>query len=59
LDDAPNLSPPDELWQITVKAEGAGPPVWARLKRFAKGALRSYGIRITDWRKVETPEVRK
>jgi hypothetical protein len=59
VDDAPNPSPPEEHWQITVKAEGAGPPVWARLKRFAKGALRGYGVRIVDWRKVDRLEVRK
>lgn len=41
---------PGECWQITVRAEGAGPTLAQRVKRFLKSALRGYGLRCTDIR---------
>jgi hypothetical protein len=33
---------------VTLEAEGAGPPLPIRLRRFLKGALRGYGLRCTS-----------
>ena len=36
-----------EAWAIHLAAEGEGPPLAVRIRRFLKRALRSYGLRCT------------
>jgi hypothetical protein len=39
-----------ELWHLTFRAEGDGPPVAIRVRRLLKRALRSFGLRCVDYR---------
>jgi hypothetical protein len=39
-----------ELWHLTFRAEGDGPPVAIRVRRLLKRALRSFGLRCIDYR---------
>lgn len=48
--------PPRESFKIVVHAEGDGPPVSVRLKRFLKSALRGWGLRCSSIEAVQTPE---
>jgi hypothetical protein len=49
----PPPPPPRDRWQVTLQAEGAGPPVYVRLKRCLKNMLRSFGIRAVDIRQIK------
>ena len=44
-----------DQFEIILKAEGAGPPVAIRLRRFLKGALRNYGLRCVQIGEVQDP----
>ena len=39
---------PETAYCIVFKAQGSGPPVGVRLRRFLKNALRAYGLRCTS-----------
>jgi hypothetical protein len=45
--------PESDAWQITLRAEGPGPPAYVRLKRALKNLLRSYQLRVTDIRQIK------
>lgn len=54
---APDRNPledPGAIVQVSLKAEGQGPPVAIRLRRWLKAALRGYGLRcsfaMSRWR---------
>jgi len=42
-----SLETPGAVVQVSLKAEGPGPPVAIRLRRWLKAALRGYGLRCT------------
>ena len=42
-----------DQFEIVLKAEGQGPPVEIRLRRWLKAALRGYGLRCLTIRVVE------
>jgi hypothetical protein len=37
-----------EVWPMTFRAEGAGPPAAIRVRRLLKAALRGYGLRCVS-----------
>jgi hypothetical protein len=40
---------PAEIWTLSFRAEGDGPPVEIRVRRLLKAALRSFGLRCLDY----------
>lgn len=42
---------------VSLRAEGPGPDIAIRLRRFLKGALRGYGLRCTAIAAVEAQDV--
>jgi hypothetical protein len=49
----------ETLLRVTLKAEGEGPPVALRWRRFLKAALRSYGLRCTRLEFLDLPTERQ
>jgi hypothetical protein len=45
---------PVEVWTLSFKPEGDGPPAAIRVRALLKRALRSHGLRCTDYR-VDAP----
>jgi hypothetical protein len=47
------------IFSVDLRAEGQGPPVEIRLRRFLKCALRSFGLRAVEVRQTQpqTPDV--
>ena len=44
-----------DRFEIILRAEGAGPPVAIRLRRWLKAALRGYSLRCVSVRLIEDP----
>ena len=44
-----------DRFEIVLKAEGAGPPVEIRLRRWLKAALRGYSLRCVSVRLIQDP----
>ena len=40
---------PDEIWNLSFRAEGEGPPAEIRVRRFLKVALRRFGLKCVDY----------
>jgi hypothetical protein len=48
---------PETLLRVTLRAEGPGPPVPLRWRRFLKSCLRGYGLRCTKLEFIDVPSV--
>ncbi len=45
----------ETLLKVTLRAEGQGPPVSVRWRRFLKASLRGYGLRATKVEFIDVP----